>query len=262
MILQPSFHSKALRRDNWSHSTQQWPQHSKPLMSTRFQDYNNYFQIRERVNRRLSLGSLVQEVCGGTTLSVVGKQWNCRGEIMEGDERAEVTWHCRKGSQRELGWKCAGACVCTRADVRGRKINHGWTGTRSAELVWCRLAFLIISIHPSQGSVLRNPVSPLHYGLTTCQFKEFILLCMNWSLFQWTENQSINMCELMNKAFNFSRNKNNFFLSFQTSRWMFWRGQIVNSLASLPQFSHSGHSDTSPASRCIQPSDLFHHEVV
>lgn len=91
---------KALRRDNWSHRTQQWPQHSKPLMSTRFRDYNNYFQIRERVNKRLSLGRLVQEVCGGTTLSVVGKQWNCRGEIMEGDERAEVTWHCRKGSQR------------------------------------------------------------------------------------------------------------------------------------------------------------------
>lgn len=100
MILQPSFHRKALRRDNWSHSTQQWPQHSKPLMSTRFQGYNNYFRIRERVNKRLSLGRLVQEVCGGTKLSVVGKQWNCRGEIVEGDERAEVTWHCRKGSQR------------------------------------------------------------------------------------------------------------------------------------------------------------------
>lgn len=78
---------------------------------------------------------------------------------------------------------------------------------------WFDVALLFSSFpFTRQGSVLRNPVSPLHYGLTTRQFKEFILLCMNWSLLQWTENQSINKCELMSKAFNFSQDKKIFFL--------------------------------------------------
>lgn len=77
-------------------------------------------------------------------------------------------------------------CVCVRADERGRKINPGWNCTRSAELVWCRLAFLIISIQASQGSVLWNPVC----GLTNMAVQGVDVALMNCSLLQWTKKNN------------------------------------------------------------------------
>lgn len=96
----------------------------------------------------------------------------------------------------------------------------------------------------------------------------------------------MNMCEVMNKAFNFSQDEKIFFFNFkprfemvkrlsavlmveiflfrfqeidviEISPWMFRHGQIVNLLASLPQFSHSGqHSDTSSGLPAVEQNQL------
>lgn len=121
---------------------------------------------------------------------------------MEGGERADVTWHCSGGSQR------AGVCVCVCAwaDERGRKINPSWNCTRSAELVRRHLAFLIIPIHPSQGSGLQNPASPQHRSQAHTPALSVYFTQKDTFLLQWAEDQSIVFLfeEKQRSALNFS----------------------------------------------------------
>lgn len=56
--------------------------------------------------------------------------------------------------------------------------------------------------------VLRHPASPLHCGHEHVSvLRVFFCLCVSWSLLQWTEKQSINLFEAINKAFDFSQNR-------------------------------------------------------
>lgn len=71
-------------------------------------------------------------------------------------------------------------------------------------LLFSLLPFLQVKV-----LVLRHLASPLLCTVAThtCQFSGCVCLCVSWSLLQWTENQSINLFEAINKAFDFSQNR-------------------------------------------------------
>lgn len=101
------------------------------------------------------------------------------------------------------------------------------TETAQDQQSWFDVA-LLFSLFPfTQVKVLSSEIQPLLFTMASQQFKEFILLYMNWSFFQWTEKQSINMFEVMNKAFNFPQDKKIFFFKFKP------RFEMVKKLSAL-----------------------------